>query len=152
MISWFSGNCSTSAAQRRTPICETEVVVSAWWSSVTLWGRCLAVVECDILRKVDWTLGLIWHPLPDVTPMDFFLWGCLKEHIYAVPPRTTEHSWQDFKEVWEWSLPTCQGKFERMSCGMLSFVLKWMEATPNAYCNYEAPMVLSFDSAMYLES
>jgi hypothetical protein len=55
MISWFSGNCSTRAARRCTPSCETEVVVSAWWRSDTLW-RCLAVVECDILRKEDWAL------------------------------------------------------------------------------------------------
>jgi hypothetical protein len=28
--------------------------------------------------------------LPDLTPMDIFLWGHLKELVYAVPPRTIE--------------------------------------------------------------
>jgi hypothetical protein len=27
---------------------------------------------------------------PDLTPMDFFLWGHLKEHVYALLPRTIE--------------------------------------------------------------
>jgi hypothetical protein len=30
-----------------------------------------------------------WPPrLPDLTPMDFFLWEQLKEQVHAVPPRT----------------------------------------------------------------
>jgi hypothetical protein len=29
-------------------------------------------------------------PSPELTPMDFFLWGHLKEQVYAVPPRTVE--------------------------------------------------------------
>jgi hypothetical protein len=35
---------------------------------------------------------IAWPPwLLDLTLMDFFLWGHLKEHIYAVPPSTIEN-------------------------------------------------------------
>jgi hypothetical protein len=34
---------------------------------------------------------IAWPPRsPDVTPMVFFLWGHLKEQVYAVPPRTIQ--------------------------------------------------------------
>jgi hypothetical protein len=51
---WFSENCSTGAAWSCTSRCEAEVVVSAGWSSSTLCGKCPAVVQCNISRKVDW--------------------------------------------------------------------------------------------------
>lgn len=28
---------------------------------------------------------------PDLTPLDFFLWGYLKEQVYATEPETVEH-------------------------------------------------------------
>ncbi|GBN85387.1 hypothetical protein AVEN_162119-1 [Araneus ventricosus] len=32
-----------------------------------------------------------WPPRsPDLTPMDFFLWGYLKQHMYATPPLTLQ--------------------------------------------------------------
>ena len=32
-----------------------------------------------------------WPPrLPDLTPLDFFLWGYLKEQAYATPPQTLQ--------------------------------------------------------------
>jgi hypothetical protein len=44
-------------------------VVSAQWSSNTLWGRYLAEVECEISLKVAEHQGLIARPLqsPDLT-------------------------------------------------------------------------------------
>jgi hypothetical protein len=34
---------------------------------------------------------LAWSPPSlDVTPMDFLMWGHVKEHVYAVPTRTVE--------------------------------------------------------------
>jgi hypothetical protein len=64
-------------------------VISARRSSSTLWGRYPAVVERVISRKVDWPIA--WPPLsPDPTPMDFLLWGHLKEQVYGLPPRNTE--------------------------------------------------------------
>jgi hypothetical protein len=34
---------------------------------------------------------IAWPPWsPDLTPINFFLWGHLKEQVYAVPPRTIE--------------------------------------------------------------
>jgi hypothetical protein len=43
--------------------------------------------------------GPIAWPLrsPDLTPMDFFLWGHLKEQVYAIPPRTIEDLVARFK-------------------------------------------------------
>lgn len=34
---------------------------------------------------------LAWPPQSlDVTPIDFLMWGHVKEHLYAVPPRTVD--------------------------------------------------------------
>jgi hypothetical protein len=49
------------------------------------------VVERDISRKVDWT----WRADCMASSVagsnaDIFLWGHLKEQVYAVPPRTIE--------------------------------------------------------------
>jgi len=54
-ISWFSWNCSTGAAWKRVSSSKADDVGSAQRSSRALQGICLAVVECDISRKVDWT-------------------------------------------------------------------------------------------------
>jgi hypothetical protein len=51
-----------------------------------VWGRhTTAVVECDISRKVDWmSRADCWPPqAPDLTLMDFFLWGHLKEQLHV---------------------------------------------------------------------
>jgi hypothetical protein len=66
--------------------------VSAQWSSSTLWGRCPAVVKCIISRKVDWTLGADWMAslLSESNSDGCFLWGYMKEHVYAVPSRAME--------------------------------------------------------------
>jgi hypothetical protein len=55
-------------------------VFSARWSSSALWGRGKAGYRTPNARLLA----------PDPTPMDFFLWGHLKEYVYAVPPRTVE--------------------------------------------------------------
>jgi hypothetical protein len=67
-------------------------MVSARRSSSALWGRCPAVVERDISRKVDGRRGpTAWSPRsPDLTLIDFFLRGHLKEQVYAVRPMTIE--------------------------------------------------------------
>lgn len=33
--------------------------------------------------------GPVWWPArsPDLTPLDYFLWGCIKEIVYKTPPR-----------------------------------------------------------------
>jgi hypothetical protein len=54
--------------------CKAEVVVSALQSSSALWRRCLAMVEHNISRKVEWTghgrLTTWLHQSPDLTLMD----------------------------------------------------------------------------------
>jgi hypothetical protein len=43
-------------------------------------------------RWIGWEGLIVWPPRsPDQTPMDFFLWGHLKEHVYTVPSRTVEY-------------------------------------------------------------
>jgi hypothetical protein len=54
MALWFSGNCSTEAASRCASSCETEFVVSAWWSPTAMRGKCPVMAECDISRKLNW--------------------------------------------------------------------------------------------------
>jgi hypothetical protein len=68
-----------------------------------------------------------------LTPMDSFLWEHLKEHVYA-----------------QRSTPTCYSVSDRMSCGPLPSTLKWTGAASNTYCNYEAPMIWSFDNLRHL--
>jgi hypothetical protein len=46
------GNCSTGAAWSCSSSCEAEFVVSAQRNSRTLWGRCPAMLDTDISRKV----------------------------------------------------------------------------------------------------
>jgi hypothetical protein len=36
--------------------------------------------------------------VPDLTPIDVFLWGHLKVHFYSVPPRTVEDIVQDIRQ------------------------------------------------------
>jgi hypothetical protein len=58
----------------------------------TLWGKCLEVVDCNISRKAahlsKQTAWPFW--LLDLSIRDSLLWEHLKEHVYAVPPRTTK--------------------------------------------------------------
>lgn len=44
---------TAGAAWRYASTCEAKFVVSLWWNSYPLWGICLAMVECNLLRKVD---------------------------------------------------------------------------------------------------
>jgi hypothetical protein len=72
--------------------------------------------------------------------MDFFLWGHLKEQVYAVPPRTIE----DLVARLQAAVTTVDANMfvlERMPCSALLSVLKWTEAASNTYCNYEAAML-----------
>jgi hypothetical protein len=51
------------------------------------------VAEHDVFRKVDRTsrADCMAPRSPDLTPMDFFPWGQLKDHVYAVVPSTIEY-------------------------------------------------------------
>jgi hypothetical protein len=49
----------------------------------------------DVRQWSNATYPGYWSPnarflAPDPTPMDFFLWGHLKEYVYAVPTRIVE--------------------------------------------------------------
>jgi hypothetical protein len=92
---WFYVNCSTGTAWRRASSCNAEVVVSARGSSSALWGRCPAVVEGDLSRKVDWTVRddcMVSSVAGSNSDGHFFLWGHLKEHVYAVPHQVCRRS------------------------------------------------------------
>jgi hypothetical protein len=92
-ILWFSGNCTAGAAWRYTSSFEAKVVVSLWWSFYALWGRCLAVVECNLFRKVDWTSRVMFMAslVAGSDLMDIFPVGTLEGTNYVVPPRTIEY-------------------------------------------------------------
>jgi hypothetical protein len=132
--------------------CETEIVVSA--------QRRSAHGGEDVQHDITWHIkegGL------DVEGQLYGLLGCQIELWWILSFGDTWRSkfmqflqdylrscWWDFKQLWQQSLPTCEDIFERMPYGTLSSALKWMEVTLNTYCNYEAPMVWSFNNLCHL--
>jgi hypothetical protein len=68
------------------------IVRQRLWFQLALWGRCSAVVERDITRKVVWMsrANCINSLVARSNSGGFFLWGHLKEHVDAVPHRTIE--------------------------------------------------------------
>lgn len=52
--------------------------------------------------------------------------------------------------MWQQPTPKYYDVFERKPWGALPSALKWTKAPSNAYCNYEAPVVWSFDSLCHL--
>jgi hypothetical protein len=92
--------------------------------------------------------GLIARPprSPDLTPMEFFLWGNLKEQIYAVPPWTSE----DFVARLQAAVTTVDANMLRRvreNAVRRTAVCLIMDGGHFEHlCNYEAPMILSFDS------
>jgi hypothetical protein len=104
-------------------------------------GTCLAVAEHDISRKMDWTLRTDCKAssISRSNAIDYFVWGHLKKHIYAVPPRTTAHPVARLQAA---VMPTCYSVFENaMQCPA---DLKWTDATSHIYCN-EAPITLQLE-------
>jgi hypothetical protein len=107
--------------------CEAEVVVSARRSSSALWGRCPAVVERDISRKVDWTwrADFIASSVAVSYSDRFFSYGDTWRSKFAQSlPGLSKISRYDFKQLWQRSMPTWQDVFERMPCGALPSTLK----------------------------
>jgi len=46
------------------------------------------VFECNISKQVDWERDgpTPWPPRsPDITPLDFFLWGYVKDKVFSTP-------------------------------------------------------------------
>lgn len=66
--------------------------------------------------------------------MEFFLWGHLKEHVYAVPPRTIK----DLVAGLEAAVSTVDVNTLRR---VLEYAVPWTDATSNTNCKYEAPIV-----------
>jgi hypothetical protein len=103
-----------------------------------------------ISRNTEWGRGPTeWPPRsPYLTTIDFFLWGHLKEHVYAVPLRIVEDL-----------VAGCQETVTMVDANMSrrvrdnaerSTAFWWMKASWNIYCNYEATMDWSFDSLCHL--
>jgi hypothetical protein len=55
---------------------------------------CTAYISLEALHVVysDCIISCgLWHPhSPDLTPCDFYLWGCLKDQVYKTNPHTLE--------------------------------------------------------------
>jgi hypothetical protein len=82
----------------------------------------------------------------DLIPIDFrfFLWGHLKEHDYAVPPRTIEDLVERLQATTT-SVDANMLRRVRENVLRRSAVCLEMEGgASNAYCNYGEPMVRSF--------
>jgi hypothetical protein len=61
-------------------------------------------------------------------------------------PELPKILWQNFRQLRRWWIPICWGVFKRTSCGVLLSVLKWTEAASNIRCNYNMPMIWSFNN------
>ena len=66
---------------------------------------------------------------PDLTPLDFFLWGHLKNNVYTTRPQTIYQLQQNIAERWEASQLKHVSVFCRTSREEFSFVLSVMEST-----------------------
>jgi hypothetical protein len=146
LLPWSSGNCSTRAAWRCASSRETEAYQQQRRSSA-LWGRCPGVAERDISRKVNWTSRAVCMASSAAeSNSDGF---CFRGNTGRITltqslPGLLKISWQDFKHLWQWSMPAYVGVWERMPCGTQQCALEWMETASNTCCNYE--IVWSFDS------
>jgi hypothetical protein len=77
-----------------------------------------------------------WPPRsPDLTPVDFFLWGRLEDHGYIRSRGKTSSSCDNGRCQ---HVKACSRECRAAHCRTSAF--KWMEAAWNTYCNYEAPM------------
>ncbi|GBN89533.1 hypothetical protein AVEN_136321-1 [Araneus ventricosus] len=60
-----------------------------------------------------------WHPCsPDLNPLDFFLWGYIKQRVYATPPP------RNFETVLWMLVPACHLSCCTMCSGKCSLVSK----------------------------
>jgi hypothetical protein len=147
-------SCSTGAAWTWACSYEAEFVVSAWSSFSALWGICPAVAEGDLARKVvcTWRADCMASSAAGCNSDGYFSCGDTWRSTFTqFFPGLSKIFWHYLKQLWQRSVPTCYGVFERLLCaGALPSALKWTEAASNACCNYEAPMVWSHDSLRHL--
>jgi hypothetical protein len=141
LIFWAARRCASSR--------ETGVVVSARWSSGVLRGRCPTVLERDIFRKVDMTSRAdCARSKPDGS---CFLWGPLKEQVYAVAPRKYRRSRGKTSSTsdnsWCQHVKACTRGCRATHCRL---ILKWTEVASNTRRNHWTPMDWSFDSLCHL--
>jgi hypothetical protein len=119
-------------------------VVSARRNSSALWGNVRQWLNATYPERWTGRGELIAWPRrsPDIIPTDFLLWGHLKEHVYTVPLRTNEDL-----------VARLQAAVTTTVANMLGHVRQnaVLTAASKTYCNYEAPMVWSFDSLRHLK-
>jgi hypothetical protein len=111
------------------------------------------MVYRDLSRNVDWMwrADCMASSVAGSNSDGFFSCGdTWRSKFTQALPGLSKILWQDFKQLWQQSIPTCYSVFKRMPCGALPYALKWMEAASNMYCSYEAPMIWSFDSLHHL--
>ena len=93
------GRCSLGDSQRN--------VVPSWWSSSTLLDCSWAIIGCVVSKLVDWS-----RRSPDMTPLDFYLWGNLKSVVYeTLVPSEQELIGRIVEGCASWETP---GIFERV--------------------------------------
>jgi hypothetical protein len=103
------------------------------------------MVECNISRKMEWTLraDCVASWSLDLTLMDFFQWRHLKEHVYAVPPRTVKDIMTRLQAAVAVVIATmfkmCLREYCMVHC--LAICLEMDRGDFETYCNHEVPMV-----------
>jgi hypothetical protein len=101
------------------------------------------VVERDIFKKAAWTWRTVCMA-PSVA--GFLLLGRLKEQVYALPPRTIE----DLVARLQAAVATVDtNMLRRVQVNVVRLTAVCLEAGGgrfNTYCNYEVPMLQTFDS------
>jgi hypothetical protein len=104
----FFRNWSAVAAWRCATSCDANVFLVRR-SVSTHCGRRPAFVEWNISSKVDWTWRVYAWPSRSlgVSSVDFLMWARVKEHVYAVRPRTVEDPVA--KIACSWDICRCRG-------------------------------------------
>jgi hypothetical protein len=83
---------------------------------------------------------------PDLNPLDFFLWGHLKEIVYRDPPTDVEHLTAKFMLLWRPLMQTCYEVCKLVFHDVRLHVGECMVDTLNTNCYYRP---LSYVSAVF---
>jgi hypothetical protein len=144
---WFSWSCSTGTAWGRVSRCAETTTSASRQEFQRTMGKMSSSglnATCSARWTERWRASCMASSVAGSKSNGFFFPESslrLKEHVYAAHRRTIKISLQVFKQLWQRSIPTCQGVLERKPWGARPSALKLLEADSNTYRNYEAPMV-----------
>jgi hypothetical protein len=87
-------------------------------------------------RWIDRSGPIAWPPRsPDLTPLDFFLWGYVKNIVYQVKINDLQATWNEV----EYRLDICRAKGAHIEIYWESYILrkkkKTLDVFPSQWCN-----------------